>query len=137
MTIVKQRPVFNHFVNDFFGPLTNEFSNFGQAPLTNIHETNEGYHIELVAPGKNKENFNINSANGLLTISYEAKEETKQEDYKTIRREFKSTSFTKTFSLEDKVDVDGIAAKYEDGILKVYLPKKEAIKAQPKTISVQ
>jgi HSP20 family protein len=136
MTIVKQRPVLNHFVNDFFGPFTQELSNFSNAPLTNIHENNEGFHIELVAPGKNKEDFKISVNNGLLTIGYETKEETKQEDYKTIRREFKNTAFTKTFSLEDKVDTEGIAAKYEAGILKVLLPKKEAIKSQPKTISV-
>ena len=136
MTIVKQHPVFNHFANDFFSPLANEFANLSNAPLTNIHETSDGFHIELVAPGKNKEDFKINTNNGLLTISYEKKEETKQDDYKTIKREFKNVAFTKSFSLEDKVNVDGIAAKYDAGILKVYLPKKETIKAQPKTISV-
>lgn len=136
MTSVKQHPIFDHLVNDIFAPFAKEVNHLFTTPLTNIHETNDGFHIELMAPGKTKENFKLNVNDGLLTISYEAVEEPKKEDYKTIKKEFRNSSFKKTFSLEDKVDAEAIAAKYEDGILKVFLPKKESIKAQPKEITV-
>ena len=62
--------------------LTNFPSNWGKdtqgnsiVPPTNIHETKEGYHVEVSAPGRNKEDFNLNVEKNLLTISFEKKEE--------------------------------------------------------------
>jgi HSP20 family protein len=141
MTLVKNnyRPVsFNSVFNELF----NEFPAFADKaginfPPVNIAETADGYHVELNAPGRNKEDFKLNIDNGLLTISYEKKEETKNEDVKSVRREFSFQSFKRSFSLEDKVDAVNIQAKYENGILKVYLPKKAEVKEAAKQITVQ
>lgn len=123
----------------------NEWNKFGRddeavqyshVPV-NIHETKEAYHLELSAPGLKKEDIRINMENGLLTISYEQKEEAKSEDYKTVRREFKYSSFKRSFTLSDKIDADHIEGKYEDGILKVYLPKKAEAQAVTRQIAVQ
>jgi HSP20 family protein len=141
MTLVKNnyRPVnFNTVFNELF----NEFPAFADKaglnfPPVNIAETTDGYHVELNAPGRNKEDFKLNIDNGLLTISYEKKEETKNEDVKSVRREFSFQSFKRSFSLEDKVDATAIQAKYENGILKVYLPKKAEVKEAAKQITVQ
>ncbi len=74
---------------------------------------------------------------GLLTISYEKKEETTQsDDYKTVRREFEYKSFKRSFSVDEHVDVDGIQAKYENGVLKLLLPKKEEAKPSSKQINI-
>ncbi len=137
MTIVKQKPVFiNNLFDEFFGnlPSQTEWNNFS-TPV-NIHETNDGFHIELNVPGRNKEDFKLNAEKGLLTISYEKKEEAEQKNYKTLRREFSTKSFKRTFSIDDNINVDGIQAKYENGLLNVYLPKKEEVKIQPKEIEI-
>jgi HSP20 family protein len=142
MTLVKvnNRPfgnLFNELLNEF--PVTAR--SFGQDllafPQTNIHETPEAYHLELNAPGRTKEDFKILVEQGLLTVSFDKKEETAQtEGYKTIRREFEFRSFKRSFSVDEKINVEGIQAKYENGVLKVLLPKKEESKQSTKQINI-
>ena len=142
MTLVKHGNPRN--INYLFDEIFNTFpANWGSDsyaqkanPSVNIHETTDGYHLEVTAPGLNKEDIKINAADGLLTISYEKKEEAEQKEYKTIRREFIQRSFKRSFSLDEKVNVDGIEAKYENGILKLHLPKKEEVKVTPKEITI-
>lgn len=142
MTLVKQqKPVyFGNLFDDFFNQFPNSWGKdvqtLSSVPV-NIHETKEGYHIEMNAPGRNKDDFQINLEDGLLTISFEKKEETEQKEYKTIRKEFSYQSFTRSFSVDEKIDTAGIQAKYENGVLKLYLPKKEEVIATPKQISIQ
>ena len=142
MTLVKvnNRPfgnLFNDFLNEFpVSPrgLGHELFAF---PQVNIHETPEAFHLELNVPGRSKEDFKVQVEKGLLTISYEKKEETTQkDDYKTVRREFDYKSFKRSFSVDDHIDVDGIQAKYENGILKLLLPKKEEAKPSSKQINI-
>jgi HSP20 family protein len=142
MTLVKvnnnvPRPFGNlvdELLNDFpaFGKW-NESLNF---PPVNINETPDAYHIELSVPGRSKEDFKVNVENGLLTISYEKKEETKSEEYKAVRREFSYRSFKRSFSIDEHVDADGIQAKYENGLLKLLLPKKEQAKQSSRQINI-
>lgn len=143
MTLVKfnNRPV-NRVFNSVFDDLLNQFpatwkDSSLHFPPVNIHETKEAYHVELSAPGLSKEDFQVKVEEGLLTISFEKKEDTKAEDYKTVRREFVQRSFKRSFSVEDQVDVDNIQAKYEQGVLKLHLPKKEQAKASAKQINIQ
>jgi HSP20 family protein len=56
---------------------------------------------------------------------------------KSIRKEFSFQGFKRSFSLDDKVDAATIQAKYENGLLKVYLPKKAEVKEAAKQITVQ
>ncbi len=141
MTLVKNnfRPV--HF-NNVFDELFNDFPVFADKaglnfPPANIVETADGYHVELNAPGRNKEDFKINLDNGLLTISYEKKEEPKNDQVKSLRKEFSFQGFKRSFSLEDKVEATNIQAKYENGLLKIFLPKKAELKEAAKQITVQ
>jgi len=106
-------------------------------PAVNIHETADAFHLEVSAPGLNKDDFKVNLDKGLLTISYEKKSEAENKDYKTHRREFTTTSFKRSFTVEDKINEEGIQAKYDNGILKLLLPKKEDVKVAPKEISIQ
>jgi HSP20 family protein len=125
--------VFNDLWTGFAGGISQGFS---AAPV-NVHETKDGYHVEVSAPGLNKDNFDIKVENGLLTISYEKKEETKADDYKTLRREFSYRSFKRSFSLNDDVNAENIRAKYENGILKVFLPKTEPTQNGTRQINIQ
>jgi HSP20 family protein len=87
-------------------------------------------------PGRNKEDFQIAVEKNLLTISYEMKTEQKQDDKKVLRREFSYQSFKRTFSLDDQINSQAIEAKYENGVLKLWLPKKEEVKETVKQITV-
>ncbi|MEJ7768383.1 MAG: Hsp20/alpha crystallin family protein [Chitinophagaceae bacterium] len=143
MTFVKINKQVPKSFNNLFDELLNEFPalpgkdwNAG-APPVNIAETADAYHLELSAPGRNKEDFKVNIENGLLTIGFEKKEETKDEAVKSVRKEFAFQSFKRSFSLDEKIDVDNIQAKYENGLLKFLLPKKEQVKETPKQISIQ
>ncbi|WP_114748347.1 Hsp20/alpha crystallin family protein [Pleomorphovibrio marinus] len=112
-------------------------SRYGNSmPAVNIKEDDRAYHVELAAPGFKKEDFKINFENEQLTISSERKEEQAQEE-RITRREFSYHSFTRSFYIpEDKVDIDGIAARYSDGILHVTLPKKENNHNQVRQIEI-
>lgn len=142
MTLVKvnqpSRPVGNLldeiFNTPFFG---REFQPSLQQPPVNIVETADGYHLELNAAGRNREDFKVTQENGLLSISFEEKKENKEADQKVIRREFRLASFKRSFTLDEKVDAENIQAKYENGLLKLYLPKKAEVKIQPKEITIQ
>ncbi len=140
MTLVKRN--YRTFDNLFEELFNNVPAAWGKeaglnVPPVNIHENEEAYHLELSAPGLAKEDFKINLEKGLLTISFEKKNEAENKEYKTHRREFSVTSFKRSFTVDDKVNAEGIQAKYDNGVLKLFLPKKEEVKALPKEITIQ
>ncbi len=101
-------------------------------PPVNIRETDTAYEVELSAPGKTKEDFNIEVDNDLLTISSEYKSENTSEDGKFTRREFSYSSFRRSFTLPETVNSDDIKANYDAGILRISLPKREEALPKPK-----
>ncbi len=142
MTFVKlnNRPL-SHLFNDFVSEFPAAARSFGQDlvafPQTNIHETPDAYHLELNVPGRFKEDFKIQVEQGLLNVSFEKKQEAPAaDDFKTIRREFDFKSFKRSFSVDEKIDVNGIQAKYENGVLKLLLPKKEESKQNSRQINI-
>ncbi|MBS4042585.1 MAG: Hsp20/alpha crystallin family protein [Chitinophagaceae bacterium] len=137
MTIVKHKPLFmNNLLDDFFNtlPVTENWNKLTTA--VNIHETKEGYHLEMNAAGRKKEDFKIELEKGLLTISYDKKDEKETSNYKTLKREFSFESFKRSFTVDNNIDAEKIEAKYENGILLIFLPKKEEVKVFPKQITV-
>ncbi|MFW5781200.1 MAG: Hsp20/alpha crystallin family protein [Bacteroidota bacterium] len=100
-------------------------------PAVNIHENNDEFIIEVAAPGMKKKDFKISYDNGRLTISSDMKEEvTEGESY--TRREFNYQAFQRSFEISHEiVDGDKIKARYEDGILRILLPKREEVKPKP------
>lgn len=124
------------FQDDFWG-----FNGLEQAPTVpvNLLETDKTYELELVAPGLQKEDFKLNLSNNQLSISFEQKEENKQEskDEGWLRKEFKMQSFVRNFTLDDSVDLNKIDAAYNNGILKVTIPKKEHAQKLSKNIQVK
>ena len=142
MSIIKRNPVFPGNLLDEW--LYNFPTNWGKddqyltnTPASNITETAEAYHIDMNVPGRNKEEFTMQVENGLLTIRYEKKEEKVEKEVKTIRKEFAFQSFKRSFSLDDKIDTAGIQAKYENGVLHIVLPKKEALPPAQQKIMIQ
>ncbi len=133
--------VFGDYFEDFFGkdfPATfNQSFGYKNFPPVNVAESKEQYQIELSAPGRNKADFNIKLDGNLLEISSKQQDETTVEEKDYTRREFKLASFTRTFTLPETVNAEGINAEYTDGILRLTLPKKEEAKSKgPKEITI-
>jgi HSP20 family protein len=101
-------------------------------PSVNIKESADGYEVEMAAPGFSKGDFRLELNHDQLTISSkkEVKKETREEEQFT-RREFSYQSFSRSFTLPNTVEADKIKAKYENGILRVSIPKKEEAKPKP------
>jgi HSP20 family protein len=92
----------------------------------------------LLLPGFAKEDVRINYYKNLLTVKVDKPEEQeKAENYKYAHREFGVFNFEKQFQIPNSVKVDGIDAKFENGVLHLLLPKKEeALEKAPVDIKV-
>ncbi len=144
---IVRRPFPATWVDDLFENLFNRslggFDSkevMSSQPSVNVLEEAQEYIVEVAAPGLTKENFKVEIENGYLTIraQKEQKEEEERENGKYTRREFNFTQFQRSFHLPETVNAESIAAQYENGILKVRLPKVEvAPKEAVKTIEIK
>ena len=114
----------NTFEN-FFESLNKESASF--VPAVNISTKNDNYLLDFSVPGFNKEDFKIELTNEVLTISGEHKTEVNNEEQNFSRKEYTIGSFKRSFALPENADFEKIEAKYENGILNVFIPKKEAV----------
>ncbi|HEV3324661.1 MAG TPA: Hsp20/alpha crystallin family protein [Puia sp.] len=119
---------------DFFKPWDRWFDSNGGSlsqmltmPAVNIVEKQDHFDIFLAVPGMKKDDFSIDVEGNLLTISAEREEK----DERHTRREFNYTSFSRSFTLPEGVVKDRIDASYENGLLKLMLPKTEEAKKAP------
>jgi HSP20 family protein len=121
------------FDNELFDWSNKNFSDTNTTlPSVNIKEDVNGFEVEMAAPGFEKKDFKIDLNNNLLTISSEKKIENEtKEGQQFTRREYSYQSFSRSFTLPNTVDSEKISAKYENGILKVAIPKKEEAKPKP------
>lgn len=139
-------PNFPQLFDDFF---TKDFLDWGfqnnsatdtTIPAVNIIETNDSFTVEMAAPGMNKKDFQIELENEVLKItSVKEVENELREEQRYTRREFSYQSFLRTFRLpKSVVDDSKIKARYEDGILRVLIPKREEAKLPaPRKIAIQ
>lgn len=114
-----------------------ESHNHRMQPPVNIYEMDNDFYIEVMAPGVNKEDIKLQVADKMLTIAYEKNEPAKETTGKMLRNEFAVKSFKRSFTLGETVDAEKINASYDQGILKVTLPKKELAKPQQIEITVK
>ena len=121
------------FEPDIFDWSSRHFSNTNTTlPSVNIRENTDGFEVEMAAPGFSKEDFRIELNNNLLTISSEKKVEKETKEGENFsRQEFSYQSFCRSFMLPSSISSDKIGAKYENGILRVSIPKKEEAKPKP------
>jgi len=110
----------DRFFNDSIGQNIKQFT-----PAVDISEDENRYEIHVSVPGMKKSDFNLEVTDGRLTISGERKMEEKKEGKNFHSLETHYGSFSRSFYLPENVKEDGIAAVYEDGLLKVNLPKEE------------
>ena len=125
------------FINrDFDNFVAPQF--FGNLPAVNVLESQDGFKLEVAAPGYKKEDFNVSIQHNVLTISASQENKTEEVKPKYARKEFSFGSFKRTFTLPQTVNGEQINATYSDGILHVTLPKKEEAKPKaPATIEIK
>ena len=140
MTLMRRRELFpswSNFFNDFFDKDMTDWSNrhFSDTnttlPAVNIKENQDEFNVEMAIPGMEKQDFKINLENNVLCISSEKKSEIEQDEGQFTRKEFSYQSFSRSFTLPESADDGKIKAKYENGILKISIPKKEEAKPKP------
>ncbi|MCF8268018.1 MAG: Hsp20/alpha crystallin family protein [Ignavibacteriales bacterium] len=142
MTIVKKTdsywPALPSLIDNFLSRDWMDWSNLNFSstnttlPAVNVRETEDDFLIDVAAPGLTKKDFQINLENNQLTISSEKEQSNDEENYNYARREFSYQSFKRSFNLpEHLVDGDKVSAKYEEGILKIQVPKREEPKPKP------
>ena len=130
--------------NDFFKPWNEWFDDSGfwgrtmNVPAVNITEHKNEYKVELAVPGMKKDDFKIDVDGNMLTISSETEETKEERDKKFTRKEYNYSSFSRSFTLPEEINREKIDAKYEEGVLKISLPRKEEPKRpSPKQIAVK
>ena len=147
MTLIKRSnslfPSVPSFFDDFFTRDLFDWSNvntgYGSSlPAVNIKEDENNFEVEVAVPGMKKDDFKIELENNVLMVSSEKEENTETDDNNYKRREFRYSSFRRSFSLpENIVDGEKVGAKYTDGVLHITLPKREEAKPKPvRTIKI-
>ncbi|HNP67418.1 MAG TPA: Hsp20/alpha crystallin family protein [Aequorivita sp.] len=107
-------------------------------PAVNITENFPNFVVELAVPGLKKEDFTIEVEEDTLKIASKKVEEKKEESSNSQirRREFNFQSFERSFKLPENIKTEDIQANYENGILRVTLPKMEEKKALKKMVEI-
>jgi HSP20 family protein len=139
MNLTVRRP---SLLKDFFsdGPFFNNWVDMdtdllpqAKTPLANVTETEKEYQIELAVLGLTRKDFKVEIGNDTLSISAEKEEKKEEKENGRIeRKEYSYESFCRTFQLPENSKSDKIDAKYDNGILKVVIPKKEVTLSKPK-----
>jgi HSP20 family protein len=120
--------------DDFFRPWNEWFEGGGllrrtmNVPAVNITEQKDDYLVSLAAPGLKKEDFKIDVDGNMLTISSEKEDSREEKDKKFTRKEYSYSSFSRSFTLPEEINKEKIEARYEDGVLKISLPRREEAK---------
>lgn len=129
----------DEFERRFFG---NPFGLFGNNALsefrTDITDAGDSYLLEADLPGFNKKDIHLDVNGDVLTVRAERRSnhEEKDENQRVIRSERSYGSYSREFDLSG-VNSDEISAKYEDGVLKLNLPKKQATLPASRTLEIE
>lgn len=107
------------------------------SPVADISETESEYLVKAELPGVNREDVKVTHENGVLTIEGERRYVKTDKDEKAHRVERFYGSFTRSFSLPDNADANGIRAESKDGVLNVHIPKIKVEKPRPIQIKVE
>ncbi|MDX2042838.1 MAG: Hsp20/alpha crystallin family protein [Acidobacteriota bacterium] len=147
--VVKRDPVFADFRNiqDELGKLFasglprvfggEEVFTGKWSPNVDIFETDSAIVLEADLPGMKADDFNLSIENYRLTLTGERKfeKESKGENWHRVERNY--GTFTRTFTLPNTVNVDGVKAEFKDGVLVVTLPKREEVKARNINVTIK
>lgn len=116
-------------MNHFFGNDDQSLEKTTKAMRTDVIEEDKDYKLQADLPGFRKEDIHCDMKDGVLNISasHSENKDEKNEEGKYIRRERRSYSYSRSFNVGDAVKPEDIQAKYENGVLTLIVPKKEAL----------
>jgi HSP20 family molecular chaperone IbpA len=133
--------LFDGFFDDFARPARRPEGSAASVMKTDVKELDDHFELDIDLPGYKKEDVQAQLKDGYLTINAVTKTENdqKNEEGKYIRRERFYGSCSRTFYVGEDVTEDDIKARFENGILKVIVPKIEAKPAveEKKYISIE
>ncbi|SHN28537.1 Hsp20/alpha crystallin family protein [Chitinophaga sp. CF418] len=143
-SLLRATPMLPAFFDDMFKPWKDMFDMNGSrtwtatVPAVNISEEKDAFKLSLAVPGMSKADFNVDVDGDTLTISAEKEEKTESKNEKISREEYNYSSFSRSFRLPEGVKKESISAVYQDGVLKLTLPKREENKnsGQAKKIEI-
>jgi len=121
--------------DNFLSLTQNNKSNYMTVPRANTIKTENGYSVEMAAPGFSRDEFELSIDNNTLTVLVNTEDTADYEKNVTVR-EYKFQSFTRSWTLPETANIDGIEARYEAGILYIDVPV-EAERRGRKAITVQ
>ena len=125
--------IFGGFFDDsFFNESRNK-----ELMKTDIKEGENEYTLEIEMPGIKKENIKIELSKGYITISAENNNEVEEKEKNYIRKERHYGSFTRSFYVGDKVEMNDINASMDNGILSITVPKEESEEPEKKYIEIK
>ncbi len=130
--------VFDDFDRAFFSGMNRPEhvlygKNAGHMMKTDVKETEEGYEVDVDLPGFSKDEIKLELNSGYLTISTEKSLEKKDEKKgRILRQERYSGTMQRSFYVGGGITEEDIKAKYENGVLSLTIPKKEAKKVPEK-----
>lgn len=114
--------------NSFFLPVLDAKPSYP----TDVYEDDKQVTIEVAAVGLEKDDISIEEQDGLLTVSYNKKEEYNNDKCNCIQRGITRKAFNLSYKFSDKFDLENIDAQLDKGILKISVPKHEEKPALPK-----
>lgn len=112
-----------------------EWAEAGNWLALDVHENPDAYTVETDLPGVSPDNINVTLHDNMLTISAETKREEKTEKDNRIISERRYGSFHRSVRLPNSVNADKVEAVFENGVLRLTLPKSE--EAKPRQIEVK
>ena len=125
---------FSTMLDRFFDEAVRSNQNF--IPSVDLKETDEGYEIDVNVPGMKKDDINVELDGNTLHISGEKQQKNEDKDKTYPRVESEYGYFHRSFNLPDSAKVDNIDAEYEDGVLKIHVPKDKE-KTETKKIDIK
>ncbi len=125
----------DRWLNEFLPTSANKGSQTSSVKA-NVFEQSDQFVVEVAAPGFDKKQFNVKVDGDQLIISGNVEDTEEKIEGEVRRREFSVRNFSRSYSLNDNVNTDAIKAVYENGVLKVIVPKREEIKQEAKLIEI-
>lgn len=124
-----QHHPFKHFMR--------QMKEYADTPPANVEELDDQYILSIYAPGFEKEDFEIRIKDETLVVAGKINQEMTEDAFRWRRKEFGARSFERYFQLNEKIDKNSISAKYEDGVLKITLPKLEGFESHTQSINIE
>ena len=126
----------DRFINNFTRDLISPMQSYVSAFNTDITDEGDHYLLEAELPGFDKKDISVDVEGDQLVIRAAREESTEEEEKNYVHRERHYGTYTRRFDIVG-IDVEKIGAKYEDGILKLTLPKQEPQEPEGKKISIE